>query len=870
MSPSCLVFLLNSLIVAASVHASVASVAAPASSSSLAVNDGDSLTVIDILSKNVEFSVFLRVLQRSGLIPTLNIRKNFTLIAPVNSAFAYSNFEDDLSVIQDNIHQYIINNSFLSSDIEGLQIFETTKEPVNNVFTPITVEVLQNDYDDNENMFTIDGVEVVEPNLIAYSQDSVVHGINQILPVSASTCEFVDTLSSNYNGSFDIFSKLMAVDYCSADKSISGTTLLLPLDENIEINDIELNYLSSTHGSADRSLLVNRNIFHGYVGGQVAGVYKDFNEDDVEFQNLHDGNIVIIDGKKAKYSNVLSDDGIIHIVGEFDPSPVEFTPRKYLYGLNSDDFVDELDFRSLSYLIDDNSISQTLFLFEEEDDDNEGSSFGKRDLIVLDKKSIKAQSSTHKDQLLYHFIDGKIDVSSSGLYDSKVCRNKRIGNNCQKIKINHNANTGSLSLNNEVKVLNPSEKISIANTDIYHIDKEFFLPSSLESAVGSLSRCTTSMKYLNAFNLLDLANNKKGYTVFLPCFSSWSRLDLTLDYLKKNSTALLSILQNGIVNGLVYSDFDEDIITTNLNNELVEIKPVKSDDHENFNKLLVNGREINVERNRDIIFDKGVVQPINGVVIPPHVQITLTDLIKTASPDNNLFLELMDFTNLSHVLNSPNYSVILPSTMALTAANFTKFTPLSILETFLKLHIVPNHVSHGENDIDHDNLFDCGSKIPTLLDSVHLACRPFNDRSNYLQIVEGADLEVRILKTGCSTLSNQSCIFVIDKAILPDWLSPGKKLKFHLPLAAYGVGFVSGIIFIFLLLPCCLLAIVKSSKSQNVADDEQDPESGEDQRLLPSTSNDQHNYDSISNSTLRESIPQPIANHSGQNQIPIF
>lgn len=50
-------------------------------------------TVIDILSSQVQFSKFLRVIQRNGLVPLLNQMDNFTLVAPINSAFLPSDLK---------------------------------------------------------------------------------------------------------------------------------------------------------------------------------------------------------------------------------------------------------------------------------------------------------------------------------------------------------------------------------------------------------------------------------------------------------------------------------------------------------------------------------------------------------------------------------------------------------------------------------------------------------------------------------------------------------------------------------------------------------------------------------------------------------
>lgn len=677
--------------------------------------------------------------------------------------------------------RYIVRHPYLSEDVCGTTIVETLDEVQKNVFTPALL-------DNRNDEFTIDRVEVVEADMIAYSQDSVVHAINQLLPVKPSFCELMGS-----GEDIEVFGNLTS----TGCPSLSGVTALVPYNRAVDLSPVELSYLMSKHGTEDRSFLVNQNILAGYYGGNFTGSVKNMNGDLAEFDSFHRGKDIVYNHKKAVRSNILASDGVVHIVDGFNVPRNLFNPRKYLYGLGCQDFVEQIEFRHLDELIEDNNITQTLLVYRDDEEvfraDQEF-----HDILV---------TSNHKNSLLYHFIDGKIHTQESGIYESKYCGNKKLGKACQRIKLRYSG--GKLVINDDSAV---SEQLySVGNTEIFMINKDLNLPASLKHAVNSNTRCTKSMNYLEQFDLVDLKSNKNGYTIFLPCFRSWTSLDLSFDYLESNKTAMKLILKNAIVENLIYSDFDDDIVTRNLNNELIEIKALKEDSRD-YNSLQVNLRKIYLEKYRDIVFDQGVVHPIEGVVIPPSVEITLTDLIKTAK--SSQFLDLLEFANLSYVLTSPNYSIIVPSHESLIEQNFTQYTPLTVLGSFLRMHIIPNNLSdYGSNG----TLLDCGSRIPTLLQSVHLRCTRYNKKTNFLQIVEGLDYQVRVLKSGCSTLNNNSCVLLTDKPILPDWLNTGKKLKFHLPLAAVGVGFICGILFIFLFVPCCLLFII-GTKGERISD----------------------------------------------------
>lgn len=68
-------------------------------------------SVVDILSQNVEFSTFLRAVQRNGYIPYLNELQNYTLMAPVNSAFINNELDD--KNYKFDIENYLIHDSVL-------------------------------------------------------------------------------------------------------------------------------------------------------------------------------------------------------------------------------------------------------------------------------------------------------------------------------------------------------------------------------------------------------------------------------------------------------------------------------------------------------------------------------------------------------------------------------------------------------------------------------------------------------------------------------------------------------------------------------------------------------------------------------------
>lgn len=103
-------------------------------------------------------------------------------------------------------------------------------------------------------------------------------------------------------------------------------------------------------------------------------------------------------------------------------------PRKALYALHYSNFVEELYFRSLDYLIDGSTAQQTVFLNLEdrddaEDDDDDDNEITDVD-VYISEPSIKSFSS--RQNLLYQFVNSSFDLQDDVhiLLDTKLCSHK--------------------------------------------------------------------------------------------------------------------------------------------------------------------------------------------------------------------------------------------------------------------------------------------------------------------------------------------------------------------------------------------------------------------------------------------------------------
>lgn len=126
-------------------------------------------TVVDILSQNVEFSTFLTLIQKGGYIPYLNELDNFTLWAPVNSAFVED--EQELLMGTFDIDNYIIRDCMvITSDIGN-----STQFLSENVKFPFFLS-----RSSPESAY-VNGIEIIEPDLLPNVQNATVQGISSLI-----------------------------------------------------------------------------------------------------------------------------------------------------------------------------------------------------------------------------------------------------------------------------------------------------------------------------------------------------------------------------------------------------------------------------------------------------------------------------------------------------------------------------------------------------------------------------------------------------------------------------------------------------------------------------------------------------------------
>ena len=819
-------------------------------------------TIVDILSDDVQFSTFLRIVQRSGNIIYLNELQNYTLFAPVNSAFADDEVELDTGTF--DIENYILHDQMLHTD----ELVNKTVIVSEGVKYPF---VLGQSWDAvTETRFKVNKVPIVEANLTPNFQNATLHAIMDKLPDPRSLITTIDGITNDNGGKFDDtfenFKRLID-KVPQSHKFLDGNTIIVPSDDSFEwnMNAIEINYLLDTYDKLEQMKRPVRgrwssHMARGYKNMILKGIHGGSIPKHSHFENMNNYNISLESdhfgvshkigtNMRSLASNEIFDTGIAHFFDNYVPltNGIVFDAETYLHGLNCSGFVAEMYFRNIQDMIHGDK-KMTIFLPDSTQNDDIGFT---------------------KSALLYHFVEGHIvledefpvlnrDETFTKMIDSAFCSSdKRLGGNCQRMKITKQ-DTG-YKINNKLHVTQ-TKPYQIGNTLIYTFSGDLTPPGDLILSIPPLAHCSKSIGFLRQLNLLELKPNSKGYSIFLPCFDSWSAQSLIMEYVERNMTVMEEIMKNFIVDGIYYTDMGLTKSTThNLLGGSVNLTTDTKDndkDEEVMVKLSTLPDELTLVKNSDIFFNQGVLHPVKMVDVPSAVDISVKDLIDVTG--TGIIIDYIEkFDSLASKLFDTNpdaelYSFLIPTFSSLgfedININSTK------LERFLKMHII-----HGN---ETQNILDCSGDVKTDLGSV-LECRRVSNTESFLKIKDGADNEVRVLKSGCSTRRNgdksqKTCVFLIDRPISLSWVN---RFNYHFsfPLVAIAIGAVLGVCFILSLL-CCVVVFNRGNDhkhKQNVLpDEEQGNEEAEVRRpLLSGSSSNVRHYNS-QNRMIRTPTPQ--------------
>ncbi|KAL6935114.1 uncharacterized protein HGUI_00407 [Hanseniaspora guilliermondii] len=813
-------------------------------------------TVVDVLADNIDkFNNILNFFREADLINFLNEINSteFTLLIPNDNYFTewdeslLGSFDVNKSIIFDRLIDLKTN---FSSSVDSLMIswgyyplvFETFNGKVSYYQQGHMLDDFSYDIDDKRGEVINLGSDLINRPT---EQDCQIYETTHLLPLEKLKINDFLYAYSKKDVTTNYLSNLL--QFYETDfqylRSFINNTFIVTKDDNIEklfdYDMIKLKYIFGTDPEVfatefdfddtikselikDQKNFLNGTIIKGLLGpgldagGQIEtlnghspyslqykvedGGYKisinDFISESspniVSFRDLED----LENHHGERY-------GLSYIFNSFevDISHINFTMQKYLIGLNAYDFLQEMHFRDLSYLLATKNNS-TLFIYVDE---------------YLNTANGFSYEGFSKKNLIYHFTEQIIDIENdfrntekaqtfhtdsfsntkSILYNSMLCNfNKIMGKHCQKLKIMKTENDQYfINTLYSYQILNARDPISVGNSYIYIISEPLELPGSIIQSVGKeLIHSSQSLLFLQNLNLLNLPLNTNGYTIFLPSDNAWQAMDLNIEYLKKNISVLNKFLKSYILEGLIYSDIKTTGKYYNLEGEPFIVSRIREDD--NSVELISNKQDVLVHKGHDILFEQGVIHPIDSLSYPPDIQITLLDLMQTTGSGLDFMIFLGEISELKELVTSnQNYSFIVPTSSAMLKddqfnVNSTDFIDL------MKLHIIDSNSTALMK-----NCTGVETQISTLLDNTVVYCKAIEIANKppalflILKNKQGDEKKIRVLQQGCQTGNVDSCIYIVDDPVSLKWIKSNTLLELHMNLSwqSFVMGLVVGI-----------------------------------------------------------------------------
>lgn len=742
-------------------------------------------SIVDILSANVQFLTFLRQLQRNGLVPYLNSLGNVTLLAPVNLAFAatgHVEFDWDNNALL----RYILVQPVSTDSVASVGDAVVYYSHYNNCTYPLLLAADASEY-------TVDrDAAIVEPNLYALHQDSYIHGLDSLLALKPTMCQFLQLDVNHVAGKSIALAQRMW--RTTADASVlakpdpalpqsceqfmgRAQTLLLPTDAYLgrHLLPLQIAYYTSLSPADDAAYEVTKaarretrhdtldllaNLVLPHLAAGVNATGKHVAVGGKKYLALrHQGRVRLADVESvAGASDIVLADGVLHLFNEGGTDgaffgslvvPTPMIPRRALYALHFSHLVEEYYFRKLHHLIDGSTANQTLIVNLEDRDD-----VPEDDVVQLHTASFSA-----KQHLSYQALSAVVpaNVASQPKYhlvDTELCLRKRIGG-CLKAKVC--AADGGFVLNDDIAV---HHAVSIANAlQVWLTREENRAPGSLKHLLVELilgkgaggieldsDRCLEMVRIMSKLDLFDLKEEGKGYTVFMPCGKAsalrvqsmhdeslspallFGSRSLLLRHLSRHPGLLKSTLGNIFLRGTVYSDFDGNATMRTLKGDHVMLRATSHQDH---TELKLNSTTLQLRLNSDILFNQGVLHVTSELLLPDDLVITMPDLIRATYENEPInFGSLLEvIPHLLHaLLEGSDYSALVPTAESLAAFNIT--ADFSALANFIQFHLIDNR--------DVPSLLACldgdsaNSSIHTNYSSTSLSCRITAGGKTYL------------------------------------------------------------------------------------------------------------------------------------------
>ncbi|KAF8512147.1 FAS1 domain-containing protein [Hysterangium stoloniferum] len=799
-----------------------------------------SITLIDALSADGNYTRLLRLLQRTRLVPTLNRLNHSTIFAPTNDAIekhtlwstaSHEIYPQQLADnIQEELRQQLLYH-LLNYSIEELPrshqpvVYKTLHfprvaldpptraPPPNPPWLPVPggtlggepqrlrgasrqdTSWLGTDYAGNG------GVEIVRP--MVDGGNGVLVGIGGILEPPGNLSHIL-----LQHASLSYFQRILSDSVKHELANTSALTLFLPQDSAWDgLHEVEKLYLESDFAEDDVRKIVK---MHSVLKHRVQYLDTFKNAEKLKTANGNELTLYVsesgtnISSAAIIQPDIYASNGVLHVVSSLliPPGELQLTPEKYLLALNCTSFVSLLRSVSLSSMVNTTNAAYTILAPRD-------------DVIALSKPPTEGPDLARF--LKYHFLPGRWTPEnfSDGMLVETALEEAGLSGGRQVLDISVTEKKDGRQLTFGGAGVIGGEPLEIKNTIIYLITKPLVPPEdALQTALPSLEFSTFLAAVLSS-SIANLIRTAPSVTLFIPQNSAFEQVGLVTKHLLSPSSkpdlekmikhhaitevAYLTAIANGTRK--TYPTLEgSDVHIGWADNGSVYISP--SGGWDGLRGKLGAG---------NILTRTGVIHGISGILLPRSLEISIQKLAYAA--EATTMVNLATKAGMGWVLNgtappegsewakakAAGWTLLCPTDASFKGVNMTLlWDDIPGMRRLVSQHLVPASSSTPGADVSRPLVFEDKITYSTLLsqssfygDIIFRAADTGTGYTVRVKDARGTDGEAdwaNVLAWGRSTQGKAGGVVQIDRLLVP--YEPGWLAEYGQPLAVGVVGVV--------------------------------------------------------------------------------
>ncbi|KAJ9074418.1 hypothetical protein DSO57_1006677 [Entomophthora muscae] len=637
-------------------------------------------TVIDFLGADPGYSRMIYLLQESRMIPLINRLTACTLLVLNNKELSKLDKIYPTHLEKERLVRYLLLKDNLTiSEIHSQRtlspLFETWLGLNGSLGTvdPLGPErgqmVKAQTQPGITTILNFNGVRVTKGDI--KTDNGIIHEIDTYLPIPLGSIAIL-----NERPNLSHFSKFLSLtpSLLTELKSPVPHSLFVWEDESVEakFSSVEQSYLSHpnhTVAADDRRDLVAASFVLStieqpyviykqslYPGGSMYS-FNMAGDPVVITRAKHNPDVMIYNLIPAKDTDILTSDGVIHVLHAIPKHPIEFNAIKYIVGMDAARFATSLNSSTLaSYLLSDEA-----------------------NCTVLVPSDFLLEPTAEITEILnYHILPGQHsgETLANQTLAPSFLSGELLNYNPQKIRVSIGA-AGDIIFNGYSSVLGQPEKIG--GVSLLRISHTLITPLSLLDTISHTHDLSMFYKLLEASGLGKFIASRHGITALLPTNSAFKPHTQALLYAFLLQPENIAVLQDFvcfcIMEPLKYStDLSSKApmsYPTLLENQNITLREKSMEtDEPNW--------DVDLQiTNYDNFVSTGVIHKSSGLLAPPNQASKLKgrEFLKGHA---DIFLALIEKANLTHLFEKSG-AIIAPIDAAWKNINLTQLERNAVL-----------------------------------------------------------------------------------------------------------------------------------------------------------------------------------------------